>query len=97
MVLERAEIQIKPGMMAEFLEEFRAKALPLTRTFSGIISFRAFQGVEHPDSVMFLAEWETVEAHLASRVEADHEEFRSVVLPYVCGSKQTVHFAPILP
>ena len=95
MVLERAEISIKDGMMDEFLTVFASRALPLTETFTGLISFTALRGVEDPDSVMFLAEWESVEAHLASRVEPPHAEFRDIVVPYTSGAKQTVHFSPV--
>ena len=95
MVLERAEISIKPGMMDEFLEALVNRALPLTETFTGLISFTALRGVEEPDSVMFLAEWETVESHLASRSEPAHAEFRSIVVPFTAGAKQTVHFSPV--
>jgi heme-degrading monooxygenase HmoA len=95
MVLERAEVFIKEGLMDEFLEVFVARALPLTASFTGLISFKALRGVEDADSVMFLAEWESVEAHLASRPEPAHEEFRRIVLPYTAGAKQTVHFAPV--
>ena len=69
MVLERAEIFIQPGRMDEFLAFFKTTVLPLTREFTGLISFRALRGVEDVDSVMFLAEWESIEAHLASRPE----------------------------
>jgi quinol monooxygenase YgiN len=95
MVLERAEVMIKPGMMDEFLEVFVSKALPLTAQFTGLISFKGMRGVEDADSVMFLAEWESVDAHLASRPEPAHEAFRQVVLPFVSGAKQTVHFSPV--
>ena len=97
MVLERAEITIKDGMMDEFLELFRTRALPLTETFSGCQSFRAMQCVEHPDRVMFLAEWESIAAHHASRLEPDHTEFRDMVLPFVAGAGETVHFTTIEP
>jgi len=95
MVLERAEIMIKEGKMDEFLRVFVEQALPLTGTFTGLISFKALKGVEDADSVMFLAEWESIEAHLASREEPAHAEFRKVVLPYTAGAKQTVHFSPV--
>lgn len=95
MVLERAEILIKEGLMDEFLELLTTRALPLTATFTGLISFRAMRGVEHPDSVMFLAEWDSVEAHLASRPEPAHAEFRRIVVPYTAGAKETVHFEAI--
>jgi quinol monooxygenase YgiN len=95
MVLERAEVIIKDGMMDEFLEVLTSRAIPLTATFTGIISFKALRGVEDVNSVMFLAEWESIEAHLASRPEPAHAEFRSIVLPYTAGAKTTVHFTPV--
>ncbi len=95
MVLERAEIVIKAGMMDEFLKVFRAEALPLTGQFTGCLSFQALRGVEDANNVMFLAEWESVEAHLASRPEPAHEKFRQVVGPFVERPVGTVHFEPI--
>ena len=95
MVLERAEIIIKDGMMEEFLDVLVKRALPLTQSFTGLLSFKALLGVEHPNSVMFLAEWESVSAHLASRPEPAHVEFRSIVVPYTSGAKETVHFSPV--
>jgi quinol monooxygenase YgiN len=95
MVLERAEVFIKEGLMDEFLEVLRTKAIPLTADFTGIISFRALRGVEDANSVMFLAEWESVEAHLASRPEPAHAKFRECVRPYTNGAKPTVHFDPV--
>jgi quinol monooxygenase YgiN len=95
MVLERAEVIIKQGLMDEFLEVLTTKAIPLTTTFTGIISFKALRGVEDENSVMFLAEWASIEAHLASRREPAHAEFRNIVVPYTSGAKQTVHFKPV--
>ena len=95
MVLERAEVIIKEGMMEEFLDVLTTRAIPLTATFTGIISFRALRGVADENSVMFLAEWESIEAHLASRSEPAHAEFRGIVVPYTSGAKQTVHFMPV--
>lgn len=95
MILERAEITIKPGMMDEFLKVLVEQAIPLTQTFTGIISFTALSGEEDPDNVMFLAEWQSLEAHLESRPEPAHARFREIVLPYVAGAKTTVHFHPV--
>jgi quinol monooxygenase YgiN len=95
MILERAEIEIRDGLMEEFLEVFTSRALPLTATFTGCISFLALRGFEQPNAVMFLAEWESHEAHLASRPEPAHAAFRELVLPFVAGAKPTVHFLPL--
>jgi quinol monooxygenase YgiN len=82
MILERAEITIKAGAMDEFLTVLVEQAIPLTQTFTGIISFTALRGEEDADNVMFLAEWQSLEAHLASRPEPAHARFREIVLPY---------------
>jgi quinol monooxygenase YgiN len=95
MVVERAEVFIREGLMDEFLVVLTSKAIPLTREFTGLLSFRALRGVEDLNSVMFLAEWESVEAHLASRPEPAHEQFRQLVRPYTSGAKPTVHFDPV--
>lgn len=95
MVLERAEIFIKDGMMDAFLKVLNAEAIPLTRTFTGIISFKALRGVEEPQSVMFLAEWPSIEVHLESRVEPAHAKFRELVLPFVDNAKVTTHYQPV--
>lgn len=95
MVLERAEVIIKDGLMDDFLDILVNQAIPLTERFTGLISFSALRGLEDANSVMFLAEWESVEAHLASRPEPAHAEFRRIVLPYAAGAKQTVHFLPV--
>ena len=94
-VLERAEIIIKDGMMDAFLEVFCKEALPLTSTFTGIISFKAMRGVEEPNSVMFLAEWPSIEVHLESRVEPAHARFRELVVPFVDHAKVTTHYQAV--
>ena len=81
--------------MEEFLEVLKAKAIPLTAQFTGCLSFKALRGVEDVNSVMFLAEWESIEAHLASRPEPAHDQFRQIVRPYTTGAKPTVHFEPV--
>lgn len=95
MILERAEVIIKDGMMDEFLGVLVEQAIPLTQTFTGIISFTALRGEEEASNVMFLAEWQSLEAHLASRPEPAHARFREIVLPYVAAAKTTVHFNPV--
>jgi quinol monooxygenase YgiN len=94
-ILERAEIFIKEGMMEEFLRVLKSEAEPLTGTFTGCLSWKALRGVEDQNSVMFLAEWESIDAHLESRVEPAHARFRELVLPFTDGAKQTVHFLPV--
>lgn len=95
MVIERAEFMAKEGMGGEVAELLRTKGLALAATYTGCQSFKALRCVEYPDTIMFLAEWDSIEAHAASRHEAAHVQFRELLLPYAAGARETVHFAEI--
>lgn len=95
MVMERAEFLVKEGMEDELLTVLREKALPLTASYTGCLSFKAMQCVEHPGTIMFLAEWESIEAHIASRGEPAHAAFRELLLPFAAGARETVHFTQV--
>ncbi len=92
MVVERAEFFVKPGMADALVDLLRATALPLTASYTGCQSFKALRGVENPDSIMFLAEWDSVEAHHESRRQPEHVEFRELLIPFAAGANPTVHF-----
>jgi len=94
MILETAEIEIKPGEVEAAVETLRARALKLTESYSGCLSFKALRGVDNPDKILLLAEWTSIEAHLASRKEPAHAAFRALMLPFSAGAR-TEHFEPI--
>lgn len=95
MVLERAEFTARDGTGDRVAEILRTHGLPLAATYTGCRSFKALRCVEYPDTIMFLAEWDSIEAHLASREEPAHAEFRALLMPYAAGAKETVHFTQI--
>lgn len=94
-VLERAEIHIKEDLVADAVRLLRTRGLALTRQYTGCRSFKVMQCVEHPDRIMFLAEWDSIEAHQESRHEPAHVEFREMLLPYAAGAVPTVHFIEV--
>jgi quinol monooxygenase YgiN len=95
MVLERAEFHAKPGMGDAVVQVLQAEGLPLTANYTGCLSFQALRCVEEPDTIMFLAEWESIEAHIASRAEPAHVAFRELLVPFAAGARPTVHFVEI--
>lgn len=95
MVIERAEFMAKEGMGGEVAELLRTKGLALAATYTGCRSFKALRCVEYPDTIMFLAEWDSIEAHQESRHEPAHVQFRELLLPYAAGARETVHFTEI--
>jgi heme-degrading monooxygenase HmoA len=62
MILEIAQIAVKPGMEAEF-EAGVAKAKPLFARAKGCKSMTLRRGVEIPNRYRLLVEWETLENH----------------------------------
>ncbi len=95
MVLERAEVHIKAELIDEAMRLISERGLALTKQYTGCLSFKAMQCVEHPERVMFLAEWTSIEAHQESRHEPSHVEFREMLLPYAAGAVPTVHFVEV--
>lgn len=95
MVLERAEVHFKAELVDEALRLISERGLALTKQYTGCRWFKAMQCVEHPERVMFLAEWESIEAHQESRHEPSHVEFREMLLPYAAGAVPTVHFVEV--
>ena len=95
MVLERAEFIAKEGMGGVVADLLRDSGLALAASYTGCRSFKALRCVEHPDTIMLLAEWDSIEAHHASREEPAHVAFRELLLPYAAGARETVHFTEI--
>lgn len=96
-VIERAEFAAREGEGDVVAEILHTRGLPLAATYTGCTSFKALRCVEYPDTFLFLAEWESIEAHELSRQEPAHVEFRSLLLPHAAGARETVHFTEIPP
>ena len=62
MILEIAQIDLKPGTEAEF-EAAIAKAAEIFRAAAGCRSFTVRRSVEKPQRYRLLIEWDTLEAH----------------------------------
>lgn len=92
MVFERAEFTAQVGKGDVVAEVLKTRGLPLAATYTGCLSFKALRCCEYPDTFMFLAEWETIEAHHASRHEAAHVAFRELLMPFAADARETVHF-----
>jgi heme-degrading monooxygenase HmoA len=79
MILEIAQIEIKPGQEAEF-EAGAAKAAPLFKRAKGCRSFSLRRGVENPSRYRLMIEWDTVENHTKDFYgSADWQEWRKLV------------------
>jgi len=79
MVMELAQIEIKPGMEAEF-EAGVAKAAPIFRRARGCEGMELHRSVEKPQRYRLLIKWATVENHTVDfRGSDDFQEWRKLV------------------
>jgi heme-degrading monooxygenase HmoA len=79
MVTEIAQIDVKPGMEAEF-EAGVAKAAPLFQRAKGCGALELQRSVEKPSRYRLFVQWETLEDHtVAFRGSDDFQEWRRLV------------------
>lgn len=62
MILEIADMEIKPGMEDEF-ERAVAKSEPIFRAAKGFLSFALQRCIENPSRFRVFIEWDTIEDH----------------------------------
>jgi heme-degrading monooxygenase HmoA len=79
MILEIAQIDVKPGTEKEF-EAGVAKAAPLFKRAKGCHGMELQHSVERPSRYRLFVQWETVENHTVDfRDSADFQEWRKLV------------------
>jgi len=79
MILEIAQIAVKPGMEAEF-EAGVDKAKPLFARAKGCKGMTLRRSIEIPNRYRLLVEWETLENHTVDfRTSADFQSWRALV------------------
>ena len=79
MVVEIAQIEIKPGLEAEF-EAGVAKAAPLFKRAKGCTAMNLQRSLEKPGRYRLFVTWDTVEDHTVDfRDSADFQEWRKLV------------------
>ena len=79
MILEIAQIDVKPGMEDEFEANVK-KAVPIFKRAKGIKSMELQRSIEKPARYRLFVGWETVENHTADfRNSDDFQEWRKLV------------------
>ncbi len=93
MILEIADIRIKPGTQAEFeaaIDEGAGKVIAKAKGFRG---YKVNKGVESPERYVLMNYWETLENHTVDfRQSAAFGEWRALVGPYFAAAPVVEHF-----
>ena len=95
MILEIAQIDVKPGMEAEF-EAGVAKAIPIFRRAKGCRAFEAHRSIEMPTRYRLLIRWDTLEDHTVGFREGPlFNQWRAIVGPFFAAPPVVEHFTLI--
>lgn len=91
MILEIAQISIKPGLEAEF-EACVGKAKPIFARAKGCKGVELQRSIEKPSRYRLLVKWETLEHHTVDfRNSADFQEWRKLVSHCFDGAPEVEH------
>ena len=96
MILEIAQIEVKPGLEAA-IEAGVAKALPVFRRAKGCKGLELKRSVEHPARYRLFIQWETLENHTVDfRGSPDFAEWRACVGHCFASPPEVEHVAHTL-
>jgi heme-degrading monooxygenase HmoA len=92
MIIERAEIPVKPGTEEAFATAMAARGTAILSAAPGCASVRVGRGVENPGKFILLLEWDSVESHTALTKTPAFDEFKALVGPFFGGPSNMEHF-----
>jgi heme-degrading monooxygenase HmoA len=93
MILEIADIRIKPGKQAEFEAAIEQGAKEVISSAKGFQGYKINKGVESPDRYVLMIYWRTLENHTVDfRQSPAFQEWRALVGPYFAGPPVVEHF-----
>jgi heme-degrading monooxygenase HmoA len=96
MVLESAEILVKPGMEEAFEAGVR-QAAPLFQRARGCSGMGLQRGIENPQAYRLLVQWATLEDHMVHfRESEDFQEWRRLVGHCFDGAPNVTHLSGVL-
>jgi heme-degrading monooxygenase HmoA len=91
MVVEVADIEVRPGAEEEFLAAYRSVRGVLAET-PGCNSVRMTRGVESPSRFVLLVEWDSVEAHEENFRASDRfATWRGAIGPFFAAPPRVEH------
>lgn len=96
MILEIAQIDVKPGMEKDF-EAGVTKAAPLFKRAKGCTGMSLQRSHEKPQRYRLFVQWATLENHTVDfRESADFQEWRALVGPFFAAPPEVEHVREVV-
>ena len=94
MILEMADIRIRPGEQAAFDAAIRRGVETVIARAAGFRGYKVNRGVESPERYLLMIFWDTLENHTVDfRNSSAFGEWRAIVSPFFAVPPQIEHFA----
>ena len=95
MVLELADIAVRPGQEDAFTAAYR-EGVAILRSSPGFRSARMTRGIESPGRFVLLVEWDDLEAHTVGFRESERfPRWRALIGPFFDGPPRVEHFTDV--
>jgi heme-degrading monooxygenase HmoA len=93
MILELADIRIRPGQQAAFDEAIARGVQTVIAKAKGFRGFKVNKGIESPERYILQIFWDTLEDHTVHfRGSAAFADWRAIVGPFFAGPPVVEHF-----
>lgn len=94
MILELADIRIKPDTQTQFDEAITRAIAQTIAKAKGYLGHQLQKGVESPERYLLLVRWGTLENHTVDfRESAAFAEWRGIVGPFFAAPPTVEHFS----
>lgn len=95
MILEAAQLQVKPGSINDFESNFR-KASKIISKMPGYLSHELHKCVETEDKYLLLVKWESITAHeVGFRKSPQYEEWKALLHHFYDPFPTVEHYVQI--
>jgi len=85
MHLEVAILSAKGGDAAGLVDAMRSGGSAALESCPGCKSAKVYPGIENPGNVLFLVEWDSVDAHNAAKASEGFQKFVGIASPWFGG------------
>lgn len=93
MILELADIRIRPGKQTEFDAAIQKGIDAVVAKAKGFRGFKVNKGIETPERYVLMIFWETLENHTVDfRQSQAFQDWRAIVGPYFAAPPAVEHF-----
>jgi quinol monooxygenase YgiN len=92
MDLEIAIVPARDGNAAGLVDAMNNGGCVALEAAPGCRSAKVLPGIENPENVLFIVEWDSVEAHDAAKDSEGFKRFREIAGPFFGGRGSMQHF-----